>query len=316
MEAILCLPSALSAPFKGPGRLLLHRHTRNHALLGRISFPRSRPRSHTVVSLSHVPPPPPSPPRPEEDKGRAGLTRAGKGVKVGAAVVAAVACALGAVTVLRGAPVAGGPGTAMAVGTPGGDGKSVTMTAGNTGCSSRGDANQQGGDVGTGVQRTPNMVREILFGTACKKPWVSLLDHAFTEVLPPSKRLQLMNLIYQLDQSIPSKKAQKISEIFSSKWLSGDEKHEVGITLTQVYIDLKDYRTAKEVCTLISGDLPWDSRPPLLMAVIDMMLATEKLLSMNTGFDDPEVQKLINAAKESWGVYKELDRDGFGSEPT
>ncbi|RRT70994.1 hypothetical protein B296_00032702 [Ensete ventricosum] len=250
MEAILCLPSALRGPpLKGPGRLLLHRHTRNHALLGRISFPRSRPRSHTVVSLSHVPPPPPSPPRPEEDKGRAGLARARKGVKVGAAVVAAVACALGAVTVLRGAPVAGGAGSAMAVGTAGGDGKGVTMTAGNTGCSSRGDANQQGGDVGTGVQRTPNMVREILFGTACKKPWVSLLDHAFTEVLPPSKRLQLMNLIYQL-------------------------------------------------------------------AVIDMMLATEKLLSMNTGFDDPEVQKLINAAKESWGVYKDLVRDGFGSEPS
>ncbi|CAL9121366.1 unnamed protein product [Musa textilis] len=332
MEAIFCLPSALSAPYKGPGRLLLHRPTRNHALLGRIRFPRSRPRPHTA-SFSHVPPPPP---RPEEDKGRAGSARPRKGVAVGAAVVAAVACAVGAVYMSRGAPVAGGPGSAVAAVTAGGDGKSVTMTAANTGCRPWCVANQQGGDVGTGVQRTPDMVREILFGTSCKKPWVSLLEHAFTEVLPPGKRLQLMKFIYQLDQSTPSTKAEKISEIFSSNWLSGDEKHEVGITLAQVYIDLKDYHTAKQVCsilidgglqrdsspkkeyqtgTLFSDGRPTDSRPALLMAVIDMMLAVEKLLLLNARFDDPVVEDLINSAKKYWGKYKELESQGFGSQP-
>ncbi|CAL9186368.1 unnamed protein product [Musa hybrid cultivar] len=311
MEAIFCLPSALSAPYKGPGHFLLHRPTRNHALLGRIRFPRSRPRPHTV-SFSHVPPPPP---RPEEVRDRAGRARPRKGVAVGAAVVAAVACALGAVYMSRGAPVAGGPGSAMAEVTAGGDEKSVTMTAANTGCSPWGVADHKCGDVGTGVQKTPNMVREILFGTCCKKPWVSLIDHAFTEVLPPSKRLQLMKLIYQLDQSTQSKKGQKLSEIFSSNWLSEDEKHEVGITLAQVYIDLKNYHMAKEVCELIYGGLPRDSRPPLLMAVIDMMLAVETLLSMNTVFDDPEVQKLITSAMDYWETYKNLERDGFGSQP-
>ncbi|THU50779.1 hypothetical protein C4D60_Mb06t23920 [Musa balbisiana] len=284
MEAIFCLPSALSAPYEGPGHFLLHRPTRNHALLARIRFPRSRPRPLTV-SFSHVPPPSP---RPEEDKGRARRARPWKGEAVGAAVVAAVACALGAVYMSRGAPVAGGPGSAMAEVTAGGDGKSVTMTAANTGCSRWGVADHKCGDVGTGVQKTPNM-----------------------------------------DQSTQSKKPQKISEIFSSKWLSGDEKHEVGITLAQVYIDLKNYRMAKEVCELIYGDLQRDSRPPLLMvgsvshlrkllsleAVIHMMLAVETMLSMNTVCDDPEVKKLITGAMDYWEKYKELESGGFGSQP-
>ncbi|URE09852.1 hypothetical protein MUK42_22428 [Musa troglodytarum] len=281
MEAIFCLPSALSAPYKGPGRLLLHRPTRNHALLGRIRFPRSRPRPHTA-SFSHVPPPPP---RPEEDKGRAGSARPRKGVAFGAAVVAAVACAVGAVYMSRGAPVAGGPGSAVAAVIAGGDGKSVTMTAANTGCRPWCVANQQGGDVGTGVQKTPNM-----------------------------------------DQSTPSTKAEKISEIFSSNWLSGDEKHEVGITLAQVYIDLK--KESQTDTPFPGGGGPTDSRPALLMvsvshlrkllppeAVVDMLLAVEKLLLLNARFDDPVVQDLINSAKKHWGKYKELESEGFGSQP-
>ncbi|CAL9119460.1 unnamed protein product [Musa textilis] len=103
MEAIFCLHAAIVPPATRPPCLVGFYPTSGLASVRHLSFPRSW-RRHHGVSCSHVPPRPPPPEEDEGKKGRSGGRKVANVAAVGVAVVAA--CALGAVGLSRGAPVA------------------------------------------------------------------------------------------------------------------------------------------------------------------------------------------------------------------
>ncbi|URE10489.1 hypothetical protein MUK42_34788 [Musa troglodytarum] len=82
--------------------------------------------------------------------------------------------------------------------------------------------------------------------------------------------------------------------------------YEILLTLTQMYIALKDYGVAQEVCGVaLRIASKNDARPRLLMAIINMMLMVKNLLWTTKDFEDPEMVGLKNDAAKYWKEYKE-----------
>ncbi|CAL9055931.1 uncharacterized protein LOC135613589 [Musa acuminata AAA Group] len=165
-----------------------------------------------------------------------------------------------------------------------------------------------GGSPGNGAAQRPTVMQTTLdFLRATLSP----MDYSTRQEVVQRMKV-VLSKIYDEVLDDPTKKEKAATmNIFGSEHL-----YEIRLSLTQIFIALKDYVMAKEVCTValakMSGN---DARPRLLMAIINMMLMVDNLLWTTKGFDDPAMEKLMSDAAEHWKEYKKLESMGLGSEP-
>ncbi|XP_072960807.1 uncharacterized protein [Typha angustifolia] len=128
------------------------------------------------------------------------------------------------------------------------------------------------------------------------------------------RQRNLMDLVYEhvkkesYSTLVGMDREDEILNLLYKEWtaLSNTEKkYNLGLLLTQVMINQRNYTKAKEVCEQLLDSklrIESDPRPQLHSAIIKMMLAVEKMLSRETK-DVEGVKKLVNGAIDDWKKF-------------
>ncbi|KAJ8483646.1 hypothetical protein OPV22_016131 [Ensete ventricosum] len=166
-----------------------------------------------------------------------------------------------------------------------------------------------GGSPGNGAAQGPTVMQTTLdFLRATLSP----KDYSTGQEVAQRMKVALSKICDGL-QDDPTKKDNKAA---TKNGFGSEDLYMILLSITQIYIALKDYGMAKEVCKVaLATASPNDARPRLLMVIINMMLMVENLLWTTQGFGDPKMKELMSDAAEHWEECKNLEVMDLGSTP-
>nr|XP_019704675.1 uncharacterized protein LOC109505609 [Elaeis guineensis] len=100
----------------------------------------------------------------------------------------------------------------------------------------------------------------------------------------------------------------KTTSLLYAEWWGLDEnerKYNLGLLLIQIFIIQGNYKKAQKICEHIIKDAPeWDPKPRLLMSIIKMMLAMQRMLDPETTEADLLIIKnMRDEAMKQWENY-------------
>lgn len=153
-------------------------------------------------------------------------------------------------------------------------------------------------------------------GSATMKTSVDALsDSLFRREDSPRDRATLMDLVFEQVTKEHITDRGKLTSLLQKEFSASrdsERKLDLGLLLTDVLINQRDWQRAKEVCQQITGRYQRDSRPYLHLAVINMMIAVEAMLSPDTATTD-DIEKMTKTAVDAWKEFKNKSELAKGS---
>uniref|UniRef100_A0A0D9UY64 Uncharacterized protein n=1 Tax=Leersia perrieri TaxID=77586 RepID=A0A0D9UY64_9ORYZ len=134
----------------------------------------------------------------------------------------------------------------------------------------------------------------------------ALSDSLFRREDAPRDRATLMDLVFEQVTKEHIGDRGKLTSLLQKEWSASrdsERKLDLGLLLTDVLINQREWQRAKEVCQQLTGRYQRDSRPYLHLAVINMMMAVETMLSPETATAD-EIEKMSKNAMDAWKDFK------------
>nr|CAB3475807.1 unnamed protein product [Digitaria exilis] len=156
-------------------------------------------------------------------------------------------------------------------------------------------------------------------GAATMKTSVDALsDSLFRREDSPRDRATLMDLVFEQVTKEHITDRGKLTSLLQKEFSASrdnERKLDLGLLLTDVLINQRDWQRAKEVCQQITGRHQRDPRPYLHLAVINMMMAVEGMLSPDTATTD-DIEKMTKSAMDAWKEFKSKSELSKGSADT
>ncbi|CAO2161531.1 unnamed protein product [Urochloa humidicola] len=153
-------------------------------------------------------------------------------------------------------------------------------------------------------------------GAATMKTSVDALsDSLFRREDSPRDRATLMDLVFEQVTKEHITDRGKLTSLLQKEFSASrdtERKLDLGLLLTDVLINQRDWQRAKEVCQQLTGRYQRDSRPYLHLAVINMMIAVEGMLTPDTATTD-EIEKMTKSAMDAWKEFKNKSELAKGS---
>ncbi|TVU02737.1 hypothetical protein EJB05_51735 [Eragrostis curvula] len=153
-------------------------------------------------------------------------------------------------------------------------------------------------------------------GAATVKTSVDALsDSLFRREDTPRDRATLMDLVFEQVTKEHITDRGKLASLLQKEFSASrdsEKKLDLGLLLTDVLINQREWQRAKEVCQQITGRYQRDSRPYLHLAVINMMMAVETMLSPDTATTD-DIEKMTKSAIDAWKEFKNKNELAKGS---
>ncbi|XP_062219487.1 uncharacterized protein LOC133919166 [Phragmites australis] len=144
-------------------------------------------------------------------------------------------------------------------------------------------------------------------GAAAIKTSVDALsDSLFRREDSVRDRATLMDLVFEQVTKEHITDRGKLTSLLQKEFLASrdsERKLDLGLLLTDVLINQREWQRAKEVCQQLTSRHQRDSRPYLHLAVINMMMAVETMLSPDTATTD-DIEKMTKNAIEYWKEFK------------
>ncbi|XP_047057548.1 uncharacterized protein LOC124663969 [Lolium rigidum] len=148
----------------------------------------------------------------------------------------------------------------------------------------------------------------------------ALSDSLFRREDAPRDHATLMDLVFEQVTKEHIGDRGKLTSLLQKEWSASrdsERKLNLGLLLTDVLINQREWQRAKEVCQQLTGRYQRDSRPYLHLAVINMMMAVETMLSPETATAD-DIEKMSKNAMDAWKDFKnkyELAKGSTESSP-
>nr|CAB3471782.1 unnamed protein product [Digitaria exilis] len=156
-------------------------------------------------------------------------------------------------------------------------------------------------------------------GAATMKTSVDALsDSLFRREDSPRDRATLMDLVFEQVTKEHITDRGKLTSLLQKEFSASrdnERKLDLGLLLTDVLINQRDWQRAREVCQQITGRHQRDPRPYLHLAVINMMMAVEGMLSPDTATTD-DIEKMTKTAMDAWKEFKSKSELSKGSADT
>lgn len=150
-------------------------------------------------------------------------------------------------------------------------------------------------------------LRVPAFGAAAVKTSVGALsDSLFRREDAPREHATLMDLVFEQVTKEHIGDRGKLTSLLQKEWAASrdsERKLDLGLLLTDVLINQREWQRAKEVCQQLTGRYQRDSRPYLHLAVVNMMMAVETMLSPETATAD-DIDKMSKNAMDAWKEFK------------
>ncbi|PAN32869.1 hypothetical protein PAHAL_5G517800 [Panicum hallii] len=143
----------------------------------------------------------------------------------------------------------------------------------------------------------------------------ALSDSLFRREDSPRDRATLMDLVFEQVTKEHITDRGKLTSLLQKEFSASrdsERKLDLGLLLTDVLINQRDWQRAKEVCQQLTGRYQRDSRPYLHLAVINMMMAVEGMLSPDTATTD-DIEKTTKNAMDAWKEFKNKSELSKGS---
>ncbi|BAF04280.1 uncharacterized protein [Oryza sativa Japonica Group] len=143
----------------------------------------------------------------------------------------------------------------------------------------------------------------------------ALSDSLFRREDAPRDRATLMDLVFEQVTKEQIGDRGKLTSLLQKEWSASrdsERKLDLGLLLTDVLINQREWQRAKEVCQQLTGRYQRDSRPYLHLAVINMMMAVETMLSPETANSD-DIEKMSKNAMDAWKEFKTKYEHAKGS---
>uniref|UniRef100_A0A0E0JFG0 Uncharacterized protein n=1 Tax=Oryza punctata TaxID=4537 RepID=A0A0E0JFG0_ORYPU len=143
----------------------------------------------------------------------------------------------------------------------------------------------------------------------------ALSDSLFRREDAPRDRATLMDLVFEQVTKEHIGDRGKLTSLLQKEWSASrdsERKLDLGLLLTDVLINQREWQRAKEVCQQLTGRYQRDSRPYLHLAVINMMMAVETMLSPETANSD-DIDKMSKNAMDAWKEFKTKYEHAKGS---
>ncbi|WVZ72758.1 hypothetical protein U9M48_021169 [Paspalum notatum var. saurae] len=143
----------------------------------------------------------------------------------------------------------------------------------------------------------------------------ALSDSLFRREDMPRDRATLTDLVFEQVTKEHISDRGKLTSLLQKEFSASREserKLDLGLLLTDVLINQRDWQRAKEVCQQLTGRHQRDSRPYLHLAVINMMIAVEAMLSPDTATTD-DIEKMTKTAMDAWKEFKNKSELAKGS---
>ncbi|KAM0881615.1 hypothetical protein ACQ4PT_032838 [Festuca glaucescens] len=134
----------------------------------------------------------------------------------------------------------------------------------------------------------------------------ALSDSLFRREEVPRDRATLMDLVFEQVTKEHIGDRGKLTSLLQKEWSASrdsERKLNLGLLLTDVLINQREWQRAKEVCQQLTGRYQRDSRPYLHLAVINMMMAVETMLSPETATAE-DIEKMSKNAMDAWKDFK------------
>ncbi|XP_047058334.1 uncharacterized protein LOC124664972 [Lolium rigidum] len=134
----------------------------------------------------------------------------------------------------------------------------------------------------------------------------ALSDSLFRREDAPRDHATLMDLVFEQVTKEHIGDRGKLTSLLQKEWSASrdsERKLNLGLLLTDVLINQREWQRAKEVCQQLTGRYQRDSRPYLHLAVINMMMAVETMLSPETATAD-DIEKMSKNAMDAWKDFK------------
>ncbi|KAL6626947.1 hypothetical protein ACP70R_030673 [Stipagrostis hirtigluma subsp. patula] len=153
-------------------------------------------------------------------------------------------------------------------------------------------------------------------GAATMKTSVDALsDSLFRREDAPRDRATLMDLVFEQVTKEHIGDRGKLTSLLQKEFSASrdsERKLDLGLLLTDVLINQREWQRAKEVCQQLTGRYQRDPRPYLHLAVVNMMMAVETMLSTETATSD-DIEKMTKNAMDAWKEFKNKSELAKGS---
>uniref|UniRef100_A0A0A9GNJ5 Uncharacterized protein n=1 Tax=Arundo donax TaxID=35708 RepID=A0A0A9GNJ5_ARUDO len=143
----------------------------------------------------------------------------------------------------------------------------------------------------------------------------ALSDSLFRRDDVPRDRTTLMDLVFEQVTKEHITDRGKLTSLLQKEFSASrdsERKLDLGLLLTDVLINQREWQRAKEVCQQLTGRYQRDSRPYLHLAVINMMMAVETMLSPDAATTD-DIEKMTKNAVDAWKEFKNKNELAKGS---
>ncbi|GJN38072.1 hypothetical protein PR202_gb27081 [Eleusine coracana subsp. coracana] len=143
----------------------------------------------------------------------------------------------------------------------------------------------------------------------------ALSDSLFRREDSPRDRATLMDLVFEQVTKEHITDRGKLTSLLQKEFSASrdsERKLDLGLLLTDVLINQREWQRAKEVCQQLTGRYQRDSRPYLHLAVINMMMAVETMLSPETATTD-DIEKMSKNSMDAWKEFKSKNELAKGS---
>ncbi|KAL6838812.1 hypothetical protein ACP4OV_031526 [Aristida adscensionis] len=153
-------------------------------------------------------------------------------------------------------------------------------------------------------------------GAATLKTSVDALsDSLFRREDAPRDRATLMDLVFEQVTKESIGDRGKLTSLLQKEFSASrdsERKLDLGLLLTDVLINQREWQRAKEVCQQLTGRYQRDPRPYLHLAVVNMMMAVETMLFPDSATTD-DIEKMTKSAMDSWKEFKNKSELAKGS---
>ncbi|KAL5226337.1 hypothetical protein ABZP36_014602 [Zizania latifolia] len=134
----------------------------------------------------------------------------------------------------------------------------------------------------------------------------ALSDSLFRRDDAPRNHATLMDLVFEQVTKEHISDRGKLTSLLQKEWSASrdsERKLDLGLLLTDVLINQREWQRAKDVCQQLTGRYQRDSRPYLHLAVINMMMAVETMLSPETATTE-DIEKMCKNAMDTWKEFR------------
>ncbi|XP_048546426.1 uncharacterized protein LOC125543224 [Triticum urartu] len=134
----------------------------------------------------------------------------------------------------------------------------------------------------------------------------ALSDSRFRREDAPREHATLMDLVFEQVTKEHIGDRGKLTSLLQKEWAASrdsERKLDLGLLLADVLINQREWQRAKEVCQQLTGRYQRDPRPYLHLAVVNMMMAVETMLSPETATAD-DIEKMSKNAMDAWKEFK------------